>query len=95
MRKTRTAKRLTYVLVAGLGVTETTLDFEIDPEGQPIVQRIDPLEFGYDTHARKKGLEDARYKFRVIDMPRTEAEERFEGFGRKKSTRTGLLFPRQ
>lgn len=66
-----------HLLVCGLGVTETTLDWEADPEGEPAIDAIDPLEFGWDCHARKKGLVDARYFFRVIEMPREEAESRF------------------
>ena len=65
------------MLVCGVGVTETLLDWEDDPEGKPEVEAIDPLECFWDAHARKKGLTDARYMGRVRSMPRTEAEERF------------------
>lgn len=67
------------LLVCGIGLTETGLDFEADPDGEPFTRRIDPLEFGYDPHARQKGLADARFLYRVISMPRSEAEDRFEG----------------
>lgn len=66
-----------HMLVTGIGVTETSLDWEADPEGEPAIDVIDPLEFGWDCHARKKGLTDARYFFRVREMPREEAQERF------------------
>ena len=66
-------------LICGLGITETSLDYEEDPEGKPTMLRIDPLEFGYDHRARRKGIRESRYQFRVIDMPSEEAKESFEG----------------
>jgi hypothetical protein len=69
------------LLVCGLGVTDTGLDFEADPEGDPDVNKIDPLSFGWDHYARARGLTDSRYFFEVKDMPADEAKERFEGKG--------------
>lgn len=66
-------------LVCGLGVTETTLDFETDPEGEPVVTRLDELSMCWDRHARRKGLKDARRVCRVMEMPVIEAMERFPG----------------
>lgn len=65
------------VLVCGLGWTETTLDFEADPEGAPKVERIDPLEMFHDCHAHKKGLADASRMGRVHKMTLAEAEDMF------------------
>lgn len=65
------------LLVCGVGVTDTTLDWEADPEGEPSEERIDPMEIGWDMHAHRKGLIDSRYFFRVQRKPRTEAEDRF------------------
>lgn len=67
------------LLVCGVGVTDTGLDFESDPEGEPDVNKIDPLSFGWDHYARAKGLTDSRYFFEVKDMPTDEAKERFAG----------------
>ena len=69
-----------HMLVCGLGVTETTLDWEADPEGEPSIESIDPLEFGWDCYARKRGLIDARYFFRVRELPKEEAEGRFPDY---------------
>lgn len=66
-----------HLLVCGLGVTDTGLDFDEDEEGEPKVETIEPTSFGWDSHARKKGLLDARYFFEVKDMPKSEAEDRF------------------
>ena len=42
------------LLVAGLGWTETLLDYVADPEGAPRVVRLDPLEMCWDSHAHRK-----------------------------------------
>ena len=73
------SEAFTHLLVCGLGVTETTLDWEDDPEGAPHIKAVDPLEFFWDCHAREKGLTDARYLGLVRQMPASEAEERFSG----------------
>lgn len=65
------------MLVCGLGWTETGLDFEDDPEGAPMTDRIDPLEMGFDCHAHRKGLTDASRVFRVHKMTLDEAKEKF------------------
>lgn len=65
------------LLVCGIGVTETTLDFDEDPEGEPSVKVIDPLSFGWDEFATGKGLADARYFFEVLERPSSEMRERF------------------
>ena len=36
------------LLICGVGFTETSLDFEGDPEGQPKIERIDPIEMGWE-----------------------------------------------
>jgi len=69
-----------HLLVCGLGVTDTTLDFEADPEGEPSIDAIDPLNFGWDHYCNKKGLTTSRYFFEVKRMPNEEALERFEGY---------------
>lgn len=65
------------LLVCGLGVTETSLDFEEDPEGQPTIRRIDPTKVFWDCHAHRKGLSDARFRGYVWEMPVADAEELF------------------
>ena len=67
------------LLICGVGVTETGLDWEADPEGEPDVERVDPLEFFWDCYAHRKGLSDARYLGRVRQMAKAEALEMFEG----------------
>lgn len=65
------------MLTCGLGWTETRLDFTENPDGEPIIERVDPLEIIVDAAARKANLLDARRVFRIKDMPRAEARELF------------------
>lgn len=65
------------LLVCGIGWTETRLDFDEDPEGAPEMDRIDPLEMCWDGAANRKGLEDSRRRFRVRQIPLSEAQEMF------------------
>lgn len=67
------------LLVCGLGVTDTGLDWEADPEGEPSVEMVDPMAFGWDCYAHKKGLRDSRYFYEIVSKPKEEAIERFSG----------------
>ena len=73
------SEAFTDLLVCGLGVTDTTLDFDADEEGEPTVIKMDPLRFGWDHHDHTKGLKAARYFFEVKEMPTSEAKDRFPG----------------
>lgn len=63
--------------ICGVGFTETRLDFDIHPDGEPVVERIDPFEMGWDHNARKKNLTDARRFWRAKDMTLGEAKDMF------------------
>lgn len=67
------------LLVCGLGVTDTSLDWEADPEGLPVVDKKDPLRFFWDTSDHTKGLIASRFKGYVHEFPSSEAEARFPG----------------
>lgn len=67
------------LLIGGLGWTETGLDWDEDPEGEPSTERIDPLEMGWDSTAKKKGLKDSDLFFRVRTMSKRRAVEQFRG----------------
>lgn len=66
-------------IVGGMGWTDSRLDFEEDPEGKMVIERIDPLEMFWDCDASKKNLADARRLWRVRVMPMTEAKRLFPG----------------
>lgn len=65
------------VVICGMGWTETRLDFDEDPDGTPITDRIDPLEMMWDAGARKSNLKDSRRRWRVKEVDIDEAREQF------------------
>lgn len=64
-------------VICGLGVTETRMDYDDDPEGMAPVERVDPLEMAVDPNARKPNLVDARYLRRARRYDRREARALF------------------
>ncbi len=64
-------------LTCGLGWVETLLDFETDPEGEPRMERINPVEMCWDASAERRGLVDARRFARVRQLDREEAKEMY------------------
>jgi hypothetical protein len=60
-------------LIQGMGWTETRLDFEIEEEGAPIIDRVDPFEMYWDSASRKRNIVDSRRLWRVKRLPREEA----------------------
>jgi len=62
-------------VVCGVGWSETLMDFESDSEGEPKMERINPLEMCWDSGAEKRGLTDARRIARVRKISMDEAEE--------------------
>lgn len=48
------------MVVCGMGWTETRLDYDDNPEGDPKVDRTDPLEMVWDSSAKKRNLVDGR-----------------------------------
>lgn len=53
------------LLTCGVGWTETRVDYEDEPDGKILIDRIDPLEMYWDPSARKKNLVDRRWQMRV------------------------------
>src|SRR5574343_181848 len=65
-------------IVCGLGCTETRLDYDSNPEGDLVIDRIDVGdELLWDPSARKRNLADARYVIRVKQIERSDAEALF------------------
>lgn len=63
------------MVVCGMGWTETRLDYEDNPEGDPKIDRTDPLEMGWDSAAKKRNLVDARRVFHIRrEVPLDEAK---------------------
>jgi hypothetical protein len=64
-------------IVCGLGATETYMDYDVNPEGDIIISRVDPLEMFWEGSARKVNLDDTRYIFRVRKIPVAVAKDMF------------------
>lgn len=63
---------------AGMGWTETRLDYEENSDGDPRIERISPFEMYWDHAARKANLTDKRRVWRVRgDVPIEEARALF------------------
>lgn len=56
-------------LVCGEGWTETRLSYDDDPDGMISIVHTDPLEMYPDPASRRANYADARYVFRVRDVP--------------------------
>lgn len=67
------------MLITGMGWTETRIDFESNASGDPVIDRVDPLEFVWDRHAKKRNLRDARRIWRVRKIPFSEAQQLVDG----------------
>ncbi len=52
-------------LMTGLGFVETRLDYEVDPDGTILIERVDPLDMLYDPTSQKRNLDDANWIARV------------------------------
>ena len=62
------------MVVCGMGWTETRLDYEDNPEGDPKIDRTDPLEMVWDSSAKKRNLADCRRLFHIRrNVPLEEA----------------------
>lgn len=61
-------------IVCGYGCTQTRMDYDDDPDGMPVIERVDPLEIYTDPASRKPNFADARFVLRVKDIPVQEAE---------------------
>ena len=67
-------------LICGMGWTESRLDFDTDPDGAYVEDRVDPLEMYWDANARKKNLVDAKRLWRVRQVPAQDALAMHPGF---------------
>lgn len=63
--------------ICGMGWTESRMDYEEDPEGKIVCDRVDPLEMLADPSARKPNLTDARYIRRGKKMSQDAFEDLF------------------
>lgn len=62
-------------VICGLGFTDTYLNYELDPDGEIIEDRIDPLEMGWDPSSKKRNLDDAKFIWRARKYTLREVKE--------------------
>lgn len=62
-------------LTCGMGWTEHRMDYDENPDGMMVVERVDPFEFGYDPASVRKNLTDARRIYRGRWMDKKRAQE--------------------
>lgn len=65
------------LITCGVGCTETRLDYDVDPDGMLVIDRVDPLEMYWDASSRKRNMLDARHIFRVKQVGIEQAREMF------------------
>lgn len=63
--------------ICGEGWVENRMEYDGEPEGKFIEERIDPLEMGVNKGACKANYSDARMMYRVRDLEAYDAKEMF------------------
>ena len=63
------------MIVRGIGWVNLRMDYEEDPEGKIVLERVDGNEMLFDPDARKQNLEDARWVARQRSMSVGELKE--------------------
>ena len=66
-------------LTCGMGFMELSVDYDTDPQGQIIQERVPPLEMRWDPKARKHNLADSNWFIREKYMPLRDIEARWPG----------------
>nr|WP_273758965.1 portal protein [Bartonella sp. AU55XJBT] len=64
-------------IICGMGWTDTRLDYEQDPQGKPIIARLDPMKMVWDASAVKPNLIDAQRLWYIDEKPLAVAAEMF------------------
>ncbi|WP_406604112.1 portal protein [Bartonella gliris] len=64
-------------IICGMGWTDTRLDYEEDPQGKPVIARLDPMKMVWDASAVKPNLIDAQHVWYIDEKPLAVAKEMF------------------
>lgn len=68
-------------LICGMGWIETRISYDDDPNGQIVMERIDPMQMYWDPSSKKRNLSDAGWIIRARLMPPDEIRERWDEKG--------------
>lgn len=63
--------------ICGMGATDTRLDFEENPDGEPKITRLNCLKTAWDCNSVKPNLIDAERLWYIDEMPYSKAREMF------------------
>lgn len=64
-------------IICGMGWTETRMDFEMNPDGDILVEHRDPLYMYWDPRASQRNLSDARWLICVTPYAMEEVKSRW------------------
>lgn len=64
-------------IICGMGWTDTRLDYDEDPQGKPIIARLDPMKMVWDASAVKPNLIDAQRVWYIDEKPLSVAQAMF------------------
>lgn len=64
-------------VICGMGWTETRMEYTEDPSGLIRIERVDPVEMGWDPAAKRRNITDRRYHFRRKGFEREEIKAKF------------------
>jgi hypothetical protein len=68
-------------LICGMGWTDTSLEYEKDPDGMIIVERDDALSYFWDSKAKKRNLDDTKWRAKVTKMSRKDCLDKWKWEG--------------
>lgn len=71
------SEAFTDTVICGMGWTDTRLDYENNPDGEPVIARLDPLKMVWDSSAIKPNLVDANRLWYIDEKPLEVAREMF------------------
>jgi hypothetical protein len=66
-------------VTGGMGWTETRIDYEENPQGDPKIEHFSPDQARWDCHAEKANLVDTNRRWRLKKMPIENARQMFPG----------------
>jgi hypothetical protein len=64
-------------LICGMGWTDTSLEYERNPDGMIIIERDDALSYFWDSKAKKRNLDDKKWCAKVIPMSSKDIKARW------------------
>lgn len=65
------------MVISGMGFVDTRLDFDKNPDGEPVIARLDPMKMAWDARAVKGNLTDAERLWYIDEKPYHEVKALF------------------